>query len=58
MPRALCLRLARAKAEAGRDQIVNDVDLADAYVLAADTVVAVGRRILPKPELTDEAAST
>lgn len=55
MPRALCLRLARAKAEAGRDQIVNDVDLADAYLLAADTVVAVGRRILTKPVTVEEA---
>ncbi len=26
------------------------------YILAADTVVAVGRRILPKAELLDEAA--
>ena len=42
-------RLARAKAEAARDQIANDKDIADAYVLAADTVVAVGRRILVKP---------
>ena len=33
-----------------------DDDLRGAYVLAADTVVAVGRRILPKAELLDEAA--
>ena len=33
-----------------------DEDLAGAYILAADTVVAVGRRILPKAELLDEAA--
>jgi predicted house-cleaning NTP pyrophosphatase (Maf/HAM1 superfamily) len=26
------------------------------YILAADTVVAVGRRILPKADLLDEAA--
>jgi septum formation protein len=32
-------------------------DQAGALVLAADTVVAVGRRILPKPELVDEAAA-
>jgi septum formation protein len=30
--------------------------LRGAYILAADTVVAVGRRILPKAELLDEAA--
>ena len=33
-----------------------DEELAGAYILAADTVVAVGRRILPKAELLDEAA--
>jgi len=33
-----------------------DEELKGAYVLAADTVVAVGRRILPKAELLDEAA--
>jgi septum formation protein len=29
----------------------------DAYILAADTVVAVGRRILPKAEQIDEASN-
>ena len=33
-----------------------DEELRGAYILAADTVVAVGRRILPKAELLDEAA--
>ena len=33
-----------------------DDELKGAYILAADTVVAVGRRILPKAELLDEAA--
>jgi septum formation protein len=46
-PRALTLRLARAKAEA--------VKAEDARVLAADTVVAVGRRVLPKAETEVEA---
>jgi septum formation protein len=46
-PRALALRLARAKAEA--------VQADGAVVLAADTVVAVGRRILPKAENEAEA---
>ena len=49
MPRALVTRLATAKAQAARDQIANDRDIADAHILAADTVVAVGRRILGKP---------
>jgi septum formation protein len=57
MPRTLVTRLARAKAEASRDQIANDRDVADAYVLAADTVVAVGRRILMKPKLVEEAVA-
>ena len=56
MPRAYAARIARMKAETARDQIANDKDIASAYVLAADTVVAVGRRILPKAELIDEAA--
>ena len=55
MPRALVSRLARAKAEAARDQLANDTSLADAYVLAADTVVTVGRRILMKPKFVEEA---
>ena len=56
MPRAYASRLAPAKAEAARDQIANDKDIASAYVLAADTVVAVGRRILMKPSNIEEAA--
>ena len=36
--------------------VQNDEDLKGAFILAADTVVAVGRRILPKAELLDEAA--
>ena len=44
LPRAHALRLAREKAEAVAAKEP------DALVLAADTVVAVGRRILPKVE--------
>ena len=33
-----------------------DEELKGSFILAADTVVAVGRRILPKAELLDEAA--
>ena len=44
LPRAHALRLAREKAEAVA------ATSPDALVLAADTVVAVGRRILPKVE--------
>jgi septum formation protein len=58
MPRTLVTRLARAKAEAARDQIANDHVLADSFVLAADTVVAVGRRILVKPRFVEEAVAS
>src|SRR5690242_4728903 len=56
LPRAYANRLARVKAEAALDSVRNDEELRGAYILAADTVVAVGRRILPKAELLDEAA--
>jgi septum formation protein len=56
LPRAYANRLARAKAEAALGLVRDDEELDGAYVLAADTVVAVGRRILPKAELLDEAA--
>ena len=46
-PDALATRLARAKVEACAE--------ADAIVLGADTVVALGRRILPKAETETEA---
>ncbi len=58
LPRVYATRLARAKAETARDQIANDKDLADAFVLAADTVVALGRRILIKPESIEQAIAT
>lgn len=48
-PRLLALRLAVAKAWAVRE------GAQDAFVLAADTVVAVGRRVLPKAETEAEA---
>ena len=56
-PRALAKRLSRTKAEVAKRNAERDPDTSNAYILAADTVVAVGRRILPKPELTDEAAN-
>ena len=53
LPRRLAQRLSQEKAKlvAGR---AKDAGMT-ALVLAADTVVAVGRRILPKPDLVDEA---
>jgi septum formation protein len=57
LPRTLAVRLAREKADASIVRVRNRPDITDAYVLAADTVVAVGRRILPKPEMLEEAAA-
>jgi septum formation protein len=56
LPRACANRLARAKADAASRSVQIDDNLRGAYVLAADTIVAVGRRILPKAELADEAS--
>jgi septum formation protein len=56
-PRDLARRLSHAKAEAAVKALAARPDLADCYIVAADTVVAVGRRILPKAELVDEAAA-
>src|SRR5690242_8122452 len=56
LPRACANRLARAKAEAALALVRVDEELKGSYILSADTVVAVGRRILPKAELLDEAA--
>ncbi|KAA0701133.1 Maf-like protein [Neorhizobium sp. P12A] len=56
-PRSLARRLSAEKAEAAHAVIRNDVIWRGSYLLAADTVVAVGRRILPKAEFVDEASS-
>jgi septum formation protein len=55
LPRGLANRLAKVKAEAALAAVKRDSELTGAYILAADTVVAVGRRILPKAELRDDA---
>lgn len=49
LPRHAVQRLAQAKAAAAA------ATATDAYVLAADTIVAVGRRILPKAATIEEA---
>lgn len=56
-PRSLARRLAGEKAEAAFALTKSDADWQGSYILAADTVVAVGRRILPKPEYVEEASS-
>ncbi|MCW5682347.1 MAG: Maf-like protein [Xanthobacteraceae bacterium] len=56
LPRTLAVRLAGEKARAVIERVRANEQVRDAYIIAADTVVAVGRRILPKPDLIDEAA--
>jgi septum formation protein len=53
LPRAHADRLARDKAAAVADRIGHGAG----YILAADTVVACGRRILPKAATAEEARS-
>ncbi|CAN5268272.1 Maf-like protein [soil metagenome] len=56
-PRNLAKRLAAEKALAAAETLKGDAEFAGALVLAADTVVSVGRRILPKAEMIEEAAA-
>lgn len=55
LPRVLAARLAAGKAEGAARLAQARGDLGPCYILAADTVVSVGRRILPKCETRDEA---
>jgi septum formation protein len=57
LPRNLARRLAREKAEAAAAALKREPDYAGALILAADTVVGVGRRILPKAEQIEQAAT-
>jgi septum formation protein len=57
LPRTLAVRLAREKAAAAITRVRGREEIKSAYIIAADTVVAVGRRILPKPDLLEEAAA-
>jgi septum formation protein len=55
-PRSLARRLSRTKAEKSWSLLREEGGLDGTFVLAADTVVSVGRQILPKAELLDEAS--
>ena len=54
--RPLAARLAREKAQAAAEIAAGTDSLRNSYILAADTVVWAVGRILPKPELVDQAA--
>lgn len=55
LPRVYAARLAEEKAEASARIVRTRPELEGAFILAADTVVSVGRRILPKCEIAEEA---
>jgi len=57
LPRNLARRLSADKVAAAIANAKADPDLAGALILAADTVVSVGRRILPKAETIEQAAA-
>ncbi len=55
-PRSLAKRLAKEKALFAIENAKRSPELQNGYILAADTVVGVGRRILPKAEMLDQAS--
>jgi septum formation protein len=57
LPRSLATRLASEKARAGASAATARPDIGECFTIAADTVVCVGRRVLPKCELADEAGA-
>ena len=57
LPRALANRLAREKAQVALASAKIDEELRGSYIVAADTVVAVGRRIMPKADMLEDAAA-
>ncbi|MEZ5871661.1 MAG: Maf-like protein [Nitratireductor sp.] len=55
-PRSLAKRLAREKAELALRNAARSPELQNSFILTADTVVALGRRVLPKAEMMDQAS--
>ena len=57
LPRNLARRLSLEKVQAALATMKSEPEQTESLVLAADTVVSVGRRILPKAEMIEEAAT-
>ena len=55
-PRSLAKRLSKTKAQMALQTLQRSGDAEHSFILAADTVVSVGRRILPKAKLLDEVS--
>jgi septum formation protein len=58
LPRVLAMRLAAEKAQVAARVAASREELRGCFTLAADTVVSVGRRVLPKCELLEEASAS
>ncbi len=56
-PKVYAQRLAREKADVGWERVREALDPTNTFVLAADTVVHLGSRILPKAENRDTATA-
>lgn len=54
-PRDYAVRMAREKAEVAWERVREALDPSTTYVVAADTAVALGRRILPKADSREAA---
>ena len=54
--RSLAKRLAKEKALLAIENARRSEELRDSFILAADTVVGIGRRVLPKAETLDQAS--
>jgi len=57
VPRSLAKRLAKEKAQLALNIVNKSEEMKGSIILTADTVVGLGRRILPKTEMIDEASN-
>lgn len=57
VPRSLAKRLAKDKAVLALENVNRSDDMKGSIILAADTVVGMGRRVLPKAETLDQASN-
>ncbi|WP_279479091.1 Maf-like protein [Aureimonas sp. SK2] len=56
-PRSLAKRLSRAKALKAHEALAARGETRDTYVLGADTVVSLGRQVVPKAEIAEDAVT-
>ncbi|MEO0328866.1 MAG: Maf-like protein [Pseudomonadota bacterium] len=54
-PRSLAKRLSKEKADLAKQIVNQNEEMSGACILTADTVVGVGRRVLPKAEFEEDA---